>query len=106
MEYVEDPDRREFSRPLELSIEIPRTGISQMQQDIGILQFFQGRPERADKIFGKIPDESDRIGNDDFTIMGKPQTGGWRYQVFRTGDLGGHMTIGQGVKRVDFPTLV
>ena len=91
-----------FFDGLNLTVEIPRAGIRQMQQDIGVLEFFQCRSECAYQIFWKIPNEPDGIGNNDLAITWKSQASARGVECFKGTILSRHMAIRQCVEKGGF----
>ena len=49
-------------------------GIDDMQQEVCVLKLLEGRSERIHQVFWKIVKKPHRIGNDDFSFLGKPES--------------------------------
>jgi hypothetical protein len=73
MEFLQDADHRG-----NLHIDIGCPDIDDMEQKIRFAQLFQSGAKGPEQFVGEIPDKSDRIGNDDLSILGKTKsaTGG------------------------------
>ena len=46
-------------------VELRMAGIDHVQEDVGLRQFFQGRPERGHQLVRELPDEAHGIGQDE-----------------------------------------
>ena len=103
VDLIEDQELRRFDPDvvqdaaygLDATLAVRRRGVHDMQQERGVGQLFEGRAERGDQIGRQIPDEADRVGDDDLALAREPQTARDRVQ-------GGELLIGD----VLLPALV
>ena len=73
-----------------------------MQQQIGVLQLFQGGLEGAQERFGQGADEADRIGDDNLPFAGETQAAGGGVQGGEEQVFGKDLAPGQGVEQGGF----
>lgn len=66
-----------------MGVQIFRSCIDHMQEEIGIAQFIQCRSEGCEEIFGQISDKPHRIGDDHFTAMRKMQSAACGVERFK-----------------------
>jgi len=50
------------------SLQIGIRGVDNVEQQVGFRQFFQRGPERGHEVRGQIPDEADRVGDNDVAL--------------------------------------
>ena len=64
-----------------------------MQEEVCIAQFVQCRSEGCEEIFGKIANESHRVGDDHFTAMRKMQSAACGVERFKDAWGRAHHTV-------------
>ena len=75
------------------------SGLKITPQRVSIFKLLQGRTKSHHKVVGQIFYESDRVGDDNFNVSGKPQPAAGRVQRGKKPAFGGHIAFGQGVEQ-------
>jgi hypothetical protein len=66
-----------------LNVDVRGTAVDNMQQEIGLSQFFERCPKGTDQFLRKIPNKSYSVGDDDFAILWEPQASARCVQGFK-----------------------
>ena len=84
---------------LDVVVHVRAAGVHDVQQQVGVVQFVQGRTKRGHQIGGQIPHEADRIGNDHLEIAGKTQPPARRVKGGKHAIFNQHLAVGEGVQQ-------
>jgi hypothetical protein len=83
----------------DLDVEVGSAAIDDMEEQVGIAQFFQCRTKGTEEVFGKVANKSDCIGDDDFLIMWEAQAPAGGVEGFKDAIVSGHLALGQRIQQ-------
>src|SRR5262245_52690821 len=87
----------------DVCITIPYSGIHHVQEEICVAKFFQCCAKCHQKVFGKIANEPDRVGDDDFTVVGKSKSSAGGIECFEHTVIGANAAVRQYIQECRFP---
>jgi len=77
-----------------------------MDQQVGLLQFLERRLEGLQQGVRQVADETDRIGDNDFRILWKTQSGAFGVECAKSLSSARTELLVSVLSSVDFPALV
>ena len=90
---------------LHLIAAVVSRGVEHVQQEVGFLHFFEGRPESRHQVGGELLDETDGVGEEHLTPVGQPDQASGGIEGDEQGVLDLDLRLGQGVQQGRLPAV-